>query len=170
MTEPLQLLFCVEGPPVAIQRPRFDPRTKRTYPDAKGAAYKVRVRAEARAAAKREVVDGRIHRRSPPWPDEEACGRAKHRRAGERSPKCDCEWCTRKYEVELHVVTPDARKRDLDNIAKGILDGCTGALWRDDGQVHALKITRGINPHFPRVDVVVRVCAGAQLELAGGIS
>lgn len=168
MSSPVELRFVVDGAPVAIQRPRFDPRTKRTYPDGKGNEYKARVRGEARAAAERELVDGALVRRSPAWPLEDECARARFRRTGEKPPKCACDWCTRTYEVELLVVTADKRKRDLDNIAKGILDGCTGALWRDDAVVQRLAIERAINPARPRVEVVIRVCAGAQLELAAG--
>lgn len=170
MSAPLELRFVVDGPPVPIQRPRFDPRTKRTYPDFKGNDYKVRVRGEARAAAARERVDGRLVRREPRWPSSDDCAKAVYRRRGTPSPKCSCDWCSRRYEVELLLVVADKRARDLDNLAKGILDGSTGALWRDDSQVVRLAMTKAINPTRPRVEVLVRVCAGAQLELAGGAS
>ncbi len=169
MTAPLELRFVVDGPPVPIQRPRFDPRTKRTYPDWKGNDYKVRVRAEARAAAAREFVEGRLVRRSPAWPAEELCGRAAYRRRNQPAPKCNCEWCTRRYELDALLVFADRRPRDVDNVLKGILDGCTGALWRNDTQVDRVQVEKAINPARPRVEVLVRVCAGAQLELAGGV-
>jgi crossover junction endodeoxyribonuclease RusA len=51
-----------------------------------------------------------------------------------------------RYHVTIHVFAPDKRNRDLDNIAKSILDGCNGILWADDAQVDSLTITRQSGP------------------------
>lgn len=48
-----------------------------------------------------------------------------------------------RYSVSITVHEPDRRSRDLDNAAKGALDGMTGALWADDRQIDALSIVRG---------------------------
>ena len=45
--------------------------------------------------------------------------------------------------VELAVIPPDNRKRDIDNVSKPILDILTrAAVWVDDSQVNKLTITR----------------------------
>lgn len=48
--------------------------------------------------------------------------------------------------LALHIVAfpPDRRKRDLDNLPKGVLDTLTKAeTWIDDSQIDDLRITRG---------------------------
>jgi Holliday junction resolvase RusA-like endonuclease len=47
----------------------------------------------------------------------------------------------RRVVVEVYV--PDRRKRDLDNLHKGILDSLTHAgVWGDDSQIDDLRIYR----------------------------
>lgn len=59
--------------------------------------------------------------------------------------------------IGVHIVadTPDRRPRDLDNIAKGILDALNGVLWADDSQVDRLAIIRGRSTRAGTVRVVV---------------
>lgn len=46
--------------------------------------------------------------------------------------------------VSIIAHMPDRRKRDLDNLTKGIFDGLTHAgLWADDSQIDVLTIARG---------------------------
>lgn len=46
--------------------------------------------------------------------------------------------------VSLDVWPPDRRRRDLDNVFKAVLDGCTKAgIWADDEQIDELTIRRG---------------------------
>lgn len=45
--------------------------------------------------------------------------------------------------VEIEAFMPDRRRRDLDNLLKGLLDALTHAgLWLDDSQVADLRIRR----------------------------
>lgn len=64
----------------------------------------------------------------------------------------DSEYC-----VELGVYLPDARKRDIDNIAKCVLDALNGIAWRDDRQVANLHVTREIDRDNPRVEIRIEV-------------
>lgn len=62
-----------------------------------------------------------------------------------------------RYSVSITVHEPDRRSRDLDNAAKGALDGMTGALWTDDRQIDALSIVRGeVRKAAPCVVVTVQ--------------
>jgi len=46
--------------------------------------------------------------------------------------------------VEVILYPPDARRRDLDNYMKALLDACTHArLWEDDALIDQLHIYRG---------------------------
>ena len=46
-----------------------------------------------------------------------------------------------KIKVEIEAFRPDNRRRDLDNIFKGVLDGLTHAgVWKDDSQIVDLRI------------------------------
>lgn len=54
----------------------------------------------------------------------------------------------RKMEGRLRVTIaacpPDRRRRDLDNMLKGLLDALThGGAWEDDSQIDQLAIIRG---------------------------
>jgi crossover junction endodeoxyribonuclease RusA len=46
-----------------------------------------------------------------------------------------------KMRVEIQAFRPDNRRRDLDNLLKAILDGCTHAgVWVDDSNIVDLRI------------------------------
>lgn len=61
------------------------------------------------------------------------------------------------YRVELWVRFPDRRRRDVDNVAKAVLDSANGVLWDDDLQVSELVVRRSVDRERPRVEVVVEV-------------
>ena len=43
--------------------------------------------------------------------------------------------------VEIEAYRPDKRRRDLDNLLKAVLDGCTHAgVWADDSNIVDLRI------------------------------
>ena len=48
---------------------------------------------------------------------------------------------TGKIKVEIEALRPDNRRRDLDNLLKALLDGCTHAgVWEDDSNIVDLRI------------------------------
>lgn len=61
------------------------------------------------------------------------------------------------YRVSLLVYMQDARRRDVDNIAKAVLDALNSITWDDDSRVQQLAIDRSIDRKQPRVEVVIEV-------------
>lgn len=57
--------------------------------------------------------------------------------------------------VAMRIHLPDARARDVDNIAKSILDALNGVAYADDSQVCDLHATKAIDRARPRVEVTV---------------
>lgn len=48
-----------------------------------------------------------------------------------------------RLKVRIEVFPPDRRKRDLDNLPKGILDALTKyEVWEDDSQIDDLRVVR----------------------------
>jgi crossover junction endodeoxyribonuclease RusA len=46
-----------------------------------------------------------------------------------------------KLRVNIEAFRPDKRRRDLDNLLKAVLDGCTHAgVWEDDSNIVDLRI------------------------------
>lgn len=49
-----------------------------------------------------------------------------------------------RLQVVITACPPDRRRRDLDNLCKGLLDALThGGAWEDDSQIDHLTIKRG---------------------------
>lgn len=59
--------------------------------------------------------------------------------------------------IEIRAYVPDNRRRDIDNIGKGLFDCITHAgIWKDDCQVKDMRITHcGIDRINPRCEVTV---------------
>lgn len=54
-----------------------------------------------------------------------------------------------RVSVKIQAFPPDKRKRDLDNLLKGILDSLQGAgLYEDDSQIDELYICRGCDEEY----------------------
>jgi Holliday junction resolvase RusA-like endonuclease len=71
-----------------------------------------------------------------------------------------------RYHVKARVFFGDARPRDVDNVAKSLLDGLNRVLWNDDRQVELLTIERSIDRAAPRLEVVVDDLVGTQGDKA----
>ena len=59
--------------------------------------------------------------------------------------------------IAIKAYVPDNRRRDIDNISKGLFDSLTHAgIWNDDCQVKDMRITHcGIDRTNPRCECVV---------------
>jgi Holliday junction resolvase RusA-like endonuclease len=60
-----------------------------------------------------------------------------------------------RYRVDVEAFLPDERRRDLDNIAKTLLDALNGVLYLDDSQVTVLMVATHVDRDRPRVEVRV---------------
>ncbi|HSY20676.1 MAG TPA: RusA family crossover junction endodeoxyribonuclease [Polyangiaceae bacterium] len=60
------------------------------------------------------------------------------------------------FAAFLDVYFGDERGRDVDNVAKAILDAANKIVWHDDRQVHELAVRRFVDRARPRVEVRVR--------------
>lgn len=59
--------------------------------------------------------------------------------------------------VSLHFALPDARNRDLDNLAKAVTDALNkGLAYEDDGQIVELYVTKAIDRENPHARVRIR--------------
>jgi Holliday junction resolvase RusA-like endonuclease len=60
-----------------------------------------------------------------------------------------------RYRVDVEAFLPDERRRDLDNVAKTVLDALNGVLYLDDSQVTVLMVATHVDRERPRVEVRV---------------
>lgn len=51
--------------------------------------------------------------------------------------------------VSITFRLPDRRRRDLDNLAKTVLDALNGVAWADDSQIHTLHLRKTIDRADP---------------------
>ena len=62
------------------------------------------------------------------------------------------------YAVTIELWHGDARRRDVDNGGKSVLDGLTrGGVWGDDSQVACLTVRRGLDRERPRAEIRIEV-------------
>ena len=63
--------------------------------------------------------------------------------------------------VAIKACPPDRRRRDLDNLLKGLLDALThGGAWEDDSQIDQLAIIRGPIQALGCVEVTISEIEG----------
>ena len=58
--------------------------------------------------------------------------------------------------VVIRSYTKTARRVDVDNLAKSVLDAMNGVAYGDDSQVVDLQATKAVDRARPRVEVEVR--------------
>jgi len=57
------------------------------------------------------------------------------------------------WQVDCIFWTANKAKRDLDNLAKLVLDALSGLIWKDDCRVWALNLSRQIDKDQPRTEI-----------------
>ena len=93
-----------------------------------------------------------------------------------RSYKCQVKRCMSRYglanesiasdvHLDIDVYPPDKRKRDLDNLFKGVFDSLTDCgYWIDDSQVKKLGATmKPVDPN-PRIEIFINVIGEYEYE------
>lgn len=56
--------------------------------------------------------------------------------------------------VAVTFYYPNKRNHDIDNI-KGLLDALTGIVWKDDGQIEQLMLTKQVDVNDPRIEMEI---------------
>ncbi len=59
------------------------------------------------------------------------------------------------FGVRMQFFSGTRQRRDIDNMAKLIMDACTGIAWKDDSQVHEMHLRRFLESDDPRTEVVI---------------
>jgi len=60
------------------------------------------------------------------------------------------------YELTIKMWFKDRRRRDVDNVAKGVGDSLNGTAWADDSQVVKVSAIRmGTDKDNPRAEVSI---------------
>ena len=59
------------------------------------------------------------------------------------------------WRVDCVFYTANRAKRDLDNLAKLVLDALSGLIWKDDCRVWTLNLCRQIDKGNPRTEITV---------------
>lgn len=62
-----------------------------------------------------------------------------------------------RYAVHCIAHFGDRRCRDVDNVAKSLMDGLNGVAYGDDHQVDELSAKKVLQSGDPRLDVIVEV-------------
>lgn len=123
----MQIDFVVPGQPVAKGRPRFARRGAHVvaYTPAKTATYENLVKLAAMVAM---------------------CGTEPTAAPVVLSINLDMQipasWSKKRRELAAAGTIAPTKKPDVDNVLKGIKDGCNGIIWRDDAQVVRIMISK----------------------------
>lgn len=134
------LQFHIDGDPVPKGRPKFTNRAgfMRTYTPKQTVEYELLVRQAAKAAMGPtdllETPVGVYLYIRLPIPETYTKKRKEACLSGQEKP---------------------TKRPDIDNLAKSILDGMTGIVWKDDCQIVSLHVTK-VYSSGPGVDVLVK--------------
>ncbi len=60
-----------------------------------------------------------------------------------------------RFALDLRVYWPDAKRRDLSNVLKGLEDALNGIVWADDSQIDDLRVVGKIDREAPRLVAAV---------------
>lgn len=63
-------------------------------------------------------------------------------------------WTKKKKEQALSGEMMPTYKKDIDNMVKPLLDGCTGIVWKDDGCIVELSATKEYS-EVPRAEITI---------------
>jgi Holliday junction resolvase RusA-like endonuclease len=72
------------------------------------------------------------------------------------------------FEVWINVYFPDQRGRDIDNVAKSVLDALNLDVWKDDRQVVRLVVERHLDRVAPRTEIAITRMEPLTLSARGG--
>lgn len=136
-----KIRFAVLGPPVANHRPkaarsnRIDGRGVRMIKDKKDTAYQTLIAMECTSSLMR-------------WRHEN-----------------DATWVgSGEFHVDIEFHVQDLVKRDVDNLAKNVLDGLSKICFDDDRQVVSLSVTKHLNRKAPKTLVTIHRVEGFLVE------
>lgn len=68
-------------------------------------------------------------------------------------------WTKKKKEMALSGELAPTSRSDLDNLTKGLWDGCTGVVWKDDGCIVNYKASKRYS-EVPRAEIIVKKLSG----------
>ncbi|WP_313151348.1 RusA family crossover junction endodeoxyribonuclease [Enterococcus sp.] len=134
----MEIFFTVPGEPVPQGRPKFTTKPfVRAYDPPKSAAYKKLVAAYASRVKPTTPLEGDLFVKIDVYK-----GSLK-------------SFSKKKLEqAEAKSLRPRT-KPDADNYAKGPLDACKGILWKDDGQVVDLLVSKYYSKN-PRIEIRIQ--------------
>lgn len=133
------LTFHVDINPVPKGRPRFSKvgGFMRSYTPKKTSDYETEVRTQAQAVMTREPLETPLavylYFRLP-------------------IPRSHSK---KRQEACLTGSERPIKKPDIDNLAKSVLDGLNGVIWRDDSQIVSLHLTK-VYARNPGIDLLIR--------------
>lgn len=132
-----KIKFTVPGEPVGKERPRFDPRSGRTYTPSKTTQYEKTVQDSFYLESKgRFYGEGAIQMKiSAFYPIPKSASKIK------------------KSAMTLGILRP-TKKPDTDNVAKVIADSLNGIAYKDDAAIVEMHVEKWYSTS-PRVEVVI---------------
>jgi Holliday junction resolvase RusA-like endonuclease len=136
----MQIMFTVYGEPVAKGRPRFAKRGNyvQAYTPVKTKTYEDEVRLLAtKAKGSGSTLEGSV---------------SVFIYISFSVPK---SYSKRKLEDCLSGKEKHTKKPDLDNVAKAIIDGMNGIIFKDDSQITSLHVTK-VYGEVSKVEVLVK--------------